>query len=60
MARNKEMPKIGNIIAIFNGNSRKFDSFMEALIKEYLEQDSIHKTTEETSVQKVEIDNKTA
>ena len=60
MPRKAEIPKINSTVVTYNGNSGQFDRFIEALITEFLEQDSMPNVEGDGSVQKVEISEKTA
>ena len=60
MPRKAEIPKINSTVVTYNGNSCQFDRFIEALITEFLEQDSMPNFEWDGSVQKVEISEKTA
>lgn len=41
MARKIEVPKIKTVTVQYNGNSKKFDRFMESMIHEFLNSCSI-------------------
>ena len=60
MPRKTELPKINMVIVSYNGNKKQFDRFMESLIYKYLDSDSVPNIEDETSVQKLEIIDKTA
>ena len=60
MPRKAETPKIKTTTVTFNGNGSLFDKFIETLMIEYLEQDSMPNIDGQSSVQKVEVSTKTA
>ena len=60
MPRKAETPKIKTTTVTFNGNGSLFDKFIETLMIEYLEQDSMPNNEGQTFVQKVESPTKTA
>lgn len=55
MPRKKEIPKINTVHTAYNGDSKSFDEFMEALITDYLSSDDMHKDVPHPVVSKVEI-----
>ena len=41
MPRQREIPKINSVTVIYNGDGKTFDTFMESMINDYLNSDSI-------------------
>ena len=62
MAKKNDIPKINLVTVGYNGDREQFDRFIESMINDYLKagQDSLPNIEGEASVQKVEIDDKTA
>ena len=59
MPRKTEIPKISSYTVNYNGNRSQFDRFIEVLMIGFLNQDSIPNYEEDSSVQKVEVSEKT-
>ena len=55
MQRQREIPKIKSVTVIYNGDSKTFDTFMESIIHDYLNTDSMPKSDRSDVVGKVEI-----
>ena len=55
MQRQREIPKIKTVTVIYNGDSKTFDTFMESIILDYLNTDSMPKSDSSDVVGKVEI-----
>ena len=60
MGRKTEMPVINSVTVSYNGEQDKFDNFIGSLLKSYLDSDSLNKTEQHTSVQKVDVSEKSA
>ena len=60
MPRQKEFPRINSVTIIYNGDKKSFDTFMEAIINDYLNSDSVSKRSNDDFVYKVEFIDKTA
>ena len=60
MGRKTEMPVINSVTVSYNGEQDKFDNFIGSLLKSYLDSDSLTKTDQHTSVQKVDVSEKSA
>ena len=43
MPRQREIPRINSVTIIYNGDKKSFDTFMEAMINDYLNSDSMSK-----------------
>lgn len=43
MPRQREIPKINSVTVIYNGDGKTFDTFMESMINDYLNSDSMSK-----------------
>lgn len=55
MPRQRELPKIISVTVIYNGDSKTFDTFMESMINDYLNSDSMPKCSDTHFIDKVEI-----
>ena len=55
MQRQREIPKIKSVTVIYNGDSKTFDTFMESIIHDYLNTDSMPKSDSSDVVGKVAI-----
>lgn len=55
MPRQREIPKIKSVTVIYNGDTKTFDTFMESMIHDYLNSDSMPKSDSNDIVGKVEI-----
>lgn len=55
MPRQREIPRINSVTIIYNGDKKSFDTFMEAMINDYLNSDSVSKRSNDDFVYKVEI-----
>lgn len=60
MPRQREIPRINSVTIIYNGDKKSFDTFMEAMINDYLNPDSMSKCSDSDFIDKVEIIDKTA
>lgn len=60
MPRQREIPRIKSVAVIYNGDKKSFDTFMEAMINDYLNSDSMPKYSDSDFIDKVEIIDKTA
>ena len=60
MPRQREIPRINSVTIIYNGDKKSFDTFMEAMINDYLNSDSMPKYSDSDFIDKVEIIDKTA
>lgn len=60
MPRQREIPRINSVTIIYNGDKKSFDTFMEAMINDYLNSDSISKCSDSDFIDKVELVDKTA
>lgn len=55
MPRQKEFPKINTVAVVYNGDRKTFDTFIESMINDYLNSDSMPKSDDCVVVDKVEI-----
>lgn len=55
MPRQREIPKINSVTVIYNGDTKAFDTFMESMLHDYLNSDSMPKSDSSDVVGKVEI-----
>lgn len=55
MPRQREIPKIKSVTVIYNGDTKTFDTFMESMLHDYLNSDSMPKSDSSDVVDKVEI-----
>lgn len=55
MPRQREIPRINSVMIIYNGDKKSFDTFMEAMINDYLNSDSMPKCSDADFVGKIEI-----
>lgn len=55
MPRQREIPKINSVTVIYNGDTKAFDTFMESMLHDYLNSDSMPKSDSSDAVSKVEI-----
>ena len=60
MPRQREIPRIKSVTVIYNGDKKSFDTFMEAMINDYLNSDSMSKCSDSDFIEKVELVDKTA
>lgn len=60
MPRQREIPRINSVTIIYNGDKKSFDTFMEAMINDYLNSDSMSKRSDSDFIEKVELVDKTA
>ena len=60
MPRQKEIPKINTVAVIYNGDRKTFDTFIESMINDYLNSDSMSKCSDSDFIDKVEIIEKSA
>lgn len=60
MTRQREIPKINSVTVIYNGDGKTFDTFMESMINDYLNSDSMSKCSDSDFIEKVELVDKTA
>ena len=56
----RELPKINTVAVIYNGDTKAFDTFIESMINDYLNSDSMPKCSDSDFIDKVEIIDKTA
>lgn len=55
MARQREIPKINTVAVVNNGETKAFDTFIESMISDYLNSDSMPKCSDLAFIDKVEI-----
>ena len=55
MPRQREIPKINSVTVIYNGDGKTFDTFMESMINDYLNSDSMSKCSDSDFIEKVEL-----
>ena len=60
MPRQREILKINSVTVIYNGDGKTFDTFMESMINDYLNSDSMSKCYDSDFIEKVELVDKTA
>lgn len=60
MPRQREIPRINSVTIIYNSDKKSFDTFMEAMINDYLNSDSMSKCSNYDFIDKVELVDKTA
>lgn len=60
MARQREIPKINTVAVVYNGETKTFDTFIESMINDYLNSDSMSKCSDSDFIDKVEIIEKSA
>lgn len=60
MPRQREIPRINSVTVIYNGDKKSFDTFMEAMINDYLISDNMSKCSNADFIDKVEFIDKTA
>lgn len=60
MPRQREIPRINSVTIIYIGDKKSFDTFMEAMINDYLNSDSMSKCSDSDFIEKVELVDKTA
>lgn len=60
MPRQREIPRIKSVTVIYSGDKKSFDTFMEAMINDYLNSDSMSKRSDSDFIEKVELVDKTA
>lgn len=54
MPRKTEVPRINTATVVYNGNIKLFNTFMESMIAEYLNSDSVPKNSDSEFGDKVE------
>ena len=54
MPRKMEVPRINTATIVYNGNRKLFETFMESMIAEYLNSDSMPKSSDTDFSDKVE------
>ena len=52
MPRQREIPRINSVTIIYNGDKKSFDTFMEAMINDYLNSDSMSKRSNDDFIDK--------
>ena len=60
MPRQREIPKINSVTVIYNGDENTFNTFMESMINDYLNSDSMPKCSDSDFIDKVENISETA
>lgn len=55
MPKQSEIPKINSVTVIYNGDTKTFDTFIESMINDYLNSDSMPKSSDSDFIDKVEI-----
>ena len=60
MPRQREIPRINSVTIIYNGDKKSFDTFMEAMINDYLNSDSMSKRSNVDFIDKVQFIDKKA
>ena len=55
MPRQREIPKINTVAVVYNGETKAFDTFIESMISDYLNSDSMPKCSDLAFIDKVEI-----
>ena len=55
MPRQREIPRINSVTVIYNGDEKTFNTFMESMINDYLNSDSMLKCSDPNFIDKVEI-----
>ncbi|MGN0633224.1 MAG: hypothetical protein ACI4JW_05065 [Oscillospiraceae bacterium] len=55
MPRQREIPKINTVAVVYNGDRKTFDTFIESMINDYLNSDSMPKCSDSDFINKVEI-----
>ncbi len=55
MPRKMEVPRINTAAVVYNGNRKLFETFMESMIAEYLNSDSMPKSSSTDFSDKVEV-----
>lgn len=55
MPRKMEVPKINTAMVVYNGNKKLFETFIESMIAEYLNSDSMPKCADDDFGDKVEV-----
>ncbi len=58
MPRKTEVPRINTATIVYNGDKKLFNTFMESMIAEYLNSDSVPKCADDDFSDKVEISEK--
>ena len=53
MPRQREIPRINSVTIIYNGDKKSFDTFMEAMINDYLNSDNMSKCSNADFIDKV-------
>lgn len=54
MPRQREIPKINSVTVIYNGDEKTFNTFIESMINDYLNSDSMPKCSDSDFIDKVE------
>ena len=60
MGKKTQKPVINSVMVNYNGEQEKFENFICSLLKSYLDSDSLTKTDQQLSVQKVDLSEKSA
>ena len=60
MPKQREIPKINTVAVVYNGNRKAFDTFIESMINDYLNSDSMPKCSNDVFIDKIEFIDKTA
>ena len=60
MPKQREIPKINTVAVVYNGDRKAFDTFIESMINDYLNSDSMSKCSDSDFIDKVEIIEKSA
>lgn len=60
MQKQREIPKINTVAVVYNGDRKAFDTFIESMINDYLNSDSMPKCSDSDFIEKVELVDKTA
>lgn len=55
MPKQREIPKIHTVAVVYNGDTKAFDTFIESMINDYLNSDSMPKCSDMNFIDKVEI-----
>ena len=55
MPKQREIPKINTVAVVYNGDTKAFDTFIESMINDYLNSDSMPKCSDADFVGNIEI-----
>ena len=55
MPKQREIPKSNPVAVVYNGDRKAFDTFIESMINDYLNSDSMPKCSDSDFINKVEI-----